>query len=26
LFVEKKKDIFFLLSDLKTEFDLAGLE
>jgi hypothetical protein len=23
---EKKKDIFFLLSDLKTEFDLAGLE
>lgn len=23
---EKKKDIFFLLSDLKTEFDLSGLE
>ena len=23
---EKKKDIFFLLSDLKTEFDLVGLE
>ena len=23
---EKKKDIFFLLSDLKTEFDLTGLE
>ena len=23
---EKKKDIFFLLSDLKTEVDLAGLE
>lgn len=23
---EKKKDIFFLLSDIKTEFDFAGLE
>ena len=23
---EKKKDIFFLLSDLKTEFDFAGLK
>ena len=22
---EKKKDIFFMLSDLKTEFDLSGL-